>query len=74
MRVVEWLQRFAIGLLNTVVWSAVSLAFVFVVFEALNRRYQLMQEIFEENNAGAGALAGAIILAIAFVVGMVVTH
>jgi uncharacterized membrane protein YjfL (UPF0719 family) len=72
VRVVKWLQRFAIGLLNTVAWSAVSLAFVFVVFEVLNRRYRLMQEIFREQCRRG--CAGAIILAIAFVVGMVVTH
>ena len=70
----EWLVRFLIGLANTIIWSAVSLVFIFAVFEVLNRRYHLMREIFEENNPGAGALAGAIILAVAFVVGMVVTH
>ena len=41
-------ERVLIGLGNTVLWTAVSIALVVVVIEVLNWRYHLLDEIFSE--------------------------
>ena len=45
-------------------YTAVSVVIVLIVFEVLNRRYNLMHEVFEENSAAAGIFAGSFVLGI----------
>lgn len=70
----EDVARFLTGLGNTVLWSAVSIAIVVVVFEGLERRYKLIQEIFEENSTAAAVLAGSFVLGIFYTVVQIVIH
>lgn len=70
----ETLALFVRGLVNTVLWSAVSIVIVFVVFEILNRRYHLMKEIFDENSAAAAILAGSFVLGVFYAVTQIVIH
>lgn len=53
-------------------WSAVSLAVALLVFEVLNRRYQLMREIFEENSVGAAIIGGSFVLGVFYAVARIV--
>ena len=66
--------RFLAGLGSTVVWSAVSIAIVTLVFEILNLRYHLMDEIFKENSTAAAILAGSFVLGIFYAVTQIVLH
>ena len=45
--------RFFSALGSTLLWSVVSIVIVAVVFEILNKRYKLMNEIFDENSTAA---------------------
>lgn len=65
---------YLLGLLNTVIWSAVAVLIVVVVFEILNWRYKLVNEIFGENSTGAAIFAGAFVLGIFYTVVSIVTH
>lgn len=67
-------ERFLIGLGNTILWSAVSILIVVVVFEALERKYKLMEEIFKENSTAAAILAGSFVLGIFYTVAQIVIH
>ena len=66
--------RFLIGLGNTVLWSAVAILIVIAVFEILNRRYNLMSEIFHENSTAAALFAGSFVLGIFYTVVQIVIH
>jgi hypothetical protein len=68
------LERVLIGIVNTVLWSAVSIALVVIVIEVLNWRYHLLEEIFGENNTAASSLAGAFVLGIFYTVVQIVIH
>jgi hypothetical protein len=68
------LDRILIGIVNTILWSAVSIAIVVLVIEILNRRYHLLQEIFGENNTAAALLAAAFVLGIFYTVVQIVIH
>lgn len=68
------IDAYLIGLLNTVIWSAVAVIIVVVVFEILNRRYKLVEEIFSENSVGAAIFAGAFVIGIFYTVVTIVTH
>jgi uncharacterized membrane protein YjfL (UPF0719 family) len=70
----EDLVRFFQALGSTVLWSAVAIVLVFIVFEILNRRYQLVREIFEENSIAAAVLAGSFVLGIFYTVAQIVIH
>ncbi len=68
------IERFLIGLGNTILWSAVSILIVIAVFEVLNRKYKLMSEIFSENSTAAAILAASFVLGIFYVVTQIVIH
>jgi uncharacterized membrane protein YjfL (UPF0719 family) len=55
-----------------VLYSAVAVIVALIVFEVLNRRYQLMREIFEENSVAAGVLAGSFVLGIFYAVARII--
>jgi uncharacterized membrane protein YjfL (UPF0719 family) len=67
-------DRFLIGLGNTVLWTAVSILIVVIVFEVLERKYQIMREIFQENSTAAAILGGSFVLGIFYTVVQVVIH
>ena len=70
----EEVSRFFAALGTTVLWSIVSIVIVAVVFEVLNVRYHLMNEIFDENSVAAAVLAGSFVLGIFYVVTQIVIH
>ncbi len=68
------IERFFVSLGNTILWSAVSILIVVLIFELLQRRYRLMDEIFHENSTAAAILAGSFVFGIFYVVTQVVIH
>jgi uncharacterized membrane protein YjfL (UPF0719 family) len=68
------ITRFLSALGSTILWSVVSIVIVAVVFEILDRRYHLMDEIFKENSPAAAILAGSFVLGIFYVVTQIVIH
>jgi len=67
-------ERVLIGLGNTVLWTAVSIALVIIVVEVLNWRYHLLDEIFKENSSAASILAGSFVLGIFYTVVQIVVR
>jgi len=57
-----------------VLWSVVSIVIVAVVFEVLEKRYHLMDEIFKENSVAAAVLAGSFVIGIFYTVAQIVIH
>jgi uncharacterized membrane protein YjfL (UPF0719 family) len=70
----EDIARFLSALGSTVLWSVVSIAIVWVVFEIMDRRYHLMDEIFKENSVAAAVLAGSFVVGIFYTVTQIVIH
>jgi uncharacterized membrane protein YjfL (UPF0719 family) len=66
--------RFFQALGSTVLWSVVSIVVVAVVFEVLEKRYRLMDEIFKENSVAAAILGGSFVLGIFYTVTQIVIH
>jgi uncharacterized membrane protein YjfL (UPF0719 family) len=66
--------RFFQALGSTVLWSLVSIVIVAVVFEILEKRYRLLDEIFKENSIAAAILAGSFVLGIFYTVAQIVIH
>jgi uncharacterized membrane protein YjfL (UPF0719 family) len=66
--------RFFQALGSTVLWSVVSIVVVAVVFEVLEKRYRLMDEIFKENSIAAAILGGSFVLGIFYTVTQIVIH
>jgi uncharacterized membrane protein YjfL (UPF0719 family) len=66
--------RFFQALGSTVLWSIVSIIIVAVVFEVLEKRYRLIDEIFKENSVAAAVLAGSFVLGIFYTVAQIVIH
>jgi uncharacterized membrane protein YjfL (UPF0719 family) len=66
--------RFFQALGSTVLWSVVSIVIVAVVFEVLEKRYKLMDEIFKENSTAAAILAGSFVVGIFYTVAQIVVH
>jgi uncharacterized membrane protein YjfL (UPF0719 family) len=66
--------RFFSALGSTLLWSVVSIVIVAVVFEILDKRYHLMDEIFKENSTAAAILAGSFVVGIFYTVTQVVIH
>ncbi len=64
--------RFFQALGTTLLWSIVSILIVAVVFEVLQRRYKLLDEILHENSVGAAILAGSFIIGIFYTVTQIV--
>ncbi len=68
------IERFLTALVLTVLWSALSITLVVVVFEVLDRKYRLMDEIFKENSVAAAILAGSFVFGIFYTVVQIVIH
>ena len=66
--------RFLQALASTVLWSIVSIVIVAVVFEILEKRYRLLDEIFKENSTAAAILAGSFVIGIFYTVAQIVIH
>ena len=66
--------RFFQALGSTVLWSVVSIVIVAVVFEVLEKRYRMLDEIFKENSIAAAILAGSFVLGIFYTVAQIVIH
>ncbi len=49
-------------------WSAIAMVLVLAVFEYLNKRYDIMREVFEENSIAAAVLAGSFVLGVFYTV------
>ena len=62
------------GLGSTVLWSGVSIIIVAIVFEVLEKRYRLLDEIFKENSVAAAILAGSFVFGIFYTVTQIVIH
>jgi uncharacterized membrane protein YjfL (UPF0719 family) len=63
---------FLTALASTIIWSIVAIIIVQVVFEILDRRYHLMDEIFKENSVAAAVLAGSFVIGIFYTVAQIV--
>jgi uncharacterized membrane protein YjfL (UPF0719 family) len=66
--------RFFQALGSTILWSVVSILLVAVVFEILEKRYRLLDEIFKENSVAAAVLAGSFVIGIFYTVAQIVIH
>jgi uncharacterized membrane protein YjfL (UPF0719 family) len=66
--------RFFQNLGSTILWSVVSIVIVAIVFEVLEKRYRLLDEIFKENSTAAAILAGSFVLGIFYTVAQIVIH
>ena len=66
--------RFFQALGSTLLWSIVSILIVAVVFEVLEKRYKLMDEIFKENSVAAAILGGSFVIGIFYTVTQIVIH
>ncbi len=66
--------RFFQALGSTVLWSLVAIVLVALVFEVLDKRYHLIDEIFKENSSAAAILAGSFVLGIFYTVAQIVIH
>jgi uncharacterized membrane protein YjfL (UPF0719 family) len=66
--------RFLQALGSTVLWSVVSIVLVAIVFEVLDKRYKLLDEIFKENSIAAAVFAGSFVLGIFYTVTQIVIH
>ena len=67
-------ERTLLAVGNTVLWVAVSIALVVIVFEVLNWRYHLLEEIFGDKNTAAALFAAAFVLGIFYTVVQIVIH
>ncbi|MBV8714935.1 MAG: hypothetical protein JO020_10140 [Chloroflexi bacterium] len=66
--------RFFQALGSTILWSVVSIVIVAVVFEILEKRYRLLDEIFKENSVAAGIFGASIVLGVFYTVTQIVIH
>jgi uncharacterized membrane protein YjfL (UPF0719 family) len=66
--------RFFQSLGSTILWSVVSIVIVAVVFEILEKRYRLLDEIFKENSVAAGVFGASIVLGVFYTVTQIVIH
>ncbi len=66
--------RFFQALGSTILWSVVAIVIAGVVFEILEKRYKLLDEIFQQNSTDAAIFAGSIVLGIFYTVAQIVIH
>jgi len=66
--------QFPNALVSTIVWSLVAILIATGVFEVLERRFKLMEEIFHENSVAAAIFAGSFVLGIFYTVTQIVIH
>ena len=71
---IEDVTRFLTSLVSIVFWSLISIVIVAIVFEVLEKRYKLMNEIFDENSTAAAILAGSFVIGIFYTVTQIVIH
>jgi uncharacterized membrane protein YjfL (UPF0719 family) len=69
-QVVTFLQQ--VG--TTIVWSVVAVVIAAIVFELLEKRYRLIDEIFKENSTAAAIFAGSVVIGIFYTVAQIATH
>ena len=67
-------ERFVAALGSTILWSIVSILIATAVFELLERRFKLMEEIFQENSVAAAIFAGSFVIGIFYTVTQIVIH
>ena len=67
-------STFLTALVSTLVWSLVAVLLATGVFEVLERRFKLMEEIFQENSVAAAIFAGSFVLGIFYTVTQIVIH
>jgi uncharacterized membrane protein YjfL (UPF0719 family) len=70
----EEVTRFLTSLVSIIFWSLISIVIVAIVFEVLEKRYKLMNEIFDENSTAAAILAGSFVIGIFYTVTQIVIH
>ena len=68
------LTTFLGALGSTILWSLVAIVIAAVLFEVLEKRYRLIQEIFQENSTAAAIFAGSFVLGIFYTVTQIVVH
>ena len=66
--------RFFQALGSTLLWSVVSIIIVALVFEVLEKRYRMLDEVFKENSIAAAILAGSFVIGIFYAVTQIVIH
>ena len=66
--------RFFQALGSTILWSVVAIVLAGIVFEILEKRYHLLDEIFKENSTAAAIFAASIVLGIFYTVAQIVIH
>ncbi|MGI9145461.1 MAG: DUF350 domain-containing protein [Chloroflexota bacterium] len=66
--------RFFQALGSTLLWSVVSIVIVAAVFEVLEKRYRMLDEIFKENSIAAAILAASFVIGIFYTVVQIVIH
>ena len=66
--------RFFQALGSTLLWSIVSIIIVAIVFEILEKRYRLLDEIFKENSIAAAIFAASFVIGIFYTVTQIVIH
>ena len=71
---IDDLTRFFTALGSTLLWSAVSIVIVAILFEILEKRYKLLKEIFDENSTAAAIFAGSFVIGIFYTVTQIVIH
>jgi uncharacterized membrane protein YjfL (UPF0719 family) len=65
---------FLTALVSTVLWSIVAVLIATAVFAVLDRRFKLMEEIFQENSVAAAILAASFVIGIFYTVTQIVIH
>ena len=65
---------FFTALVSTVLWSIVAVLIATAVFAILDRRFKLMDEIFQENSVAAAILAASFVIGIFYTVTQIVIH
>ena len=70
----EEVVRFFQALGSTVLWSVVAIVLVAIVFEILEKRYRLLDEIFKENSVAAAIFGASVVLGIFYTVAQIVIH
>ena len=68
------INTFLNALISTIAWTLVAVLIAAGVFEVLERRFKLMEEIFQENSVAAAILAGSFVLGIFYTVTQIVIH
>lgn len=75
MEVQETLSRLLLGVVNVLLWSAISLGIIFVIVEFLDWKYGAVKHIFgPEDATDAAIFLGALVLGVFYMVTQFVIH